>query len=64
MRSLLLFEKNVSDSYWNVNYAYSEAEAKRLVEFREAYLYHCTYEAKLGSNVEKISKDDVRRRFK
>lgn len=63
LRKLLLFEKNVSDVYWNENYAYSEAEAKRIAGFREAYLYHCTYEAALGSDVSKISKDDVRRKF-
>lgn len=52
-------EKKLSDMYWSCNRGYCEREAKRRAGYREAYLYHCTYETFYGKG-EKTLKSNIK----
>ena len=56
-------EKKISDSYWLRNRGYIEREAKKIAGYREAYLYHCTYEKECGAG-DKVLKSAVEEYYK
>ena len=58
IRESIRREKEIGDAYWDKNRAYSEWTAKRIAGYREAYLYHCTYEKTFEKNT-KVSKDEI-----
>ncbi len=55
IRKAIRTEKNISDDYWHQNRGYIERDAKRIAGYKEAYLYHCTYEKEYGAG-DKIHK--------
>ena len=54
--SAINIEQRKSWDYWNNNKDYQESEAKRIVGFAEAYLYHCCYGKFPGRSQEPVSK--------